>query len=55
MAIAYFRIFRQLIGTKLEVNSAEFWFMMQIGMICGFLTACPVNWLLLRWGVKERM
>jgi len=55
MAIAYFAIFRASFRVKLEVNSVEFWFMMQIAMIAGFLTSYPVNWWLIRRGVKERM
>lgn len=55
MAIAHFWIFADLLGTKLEVNSVEFWFMMQIAMWCGFVTAYPVNWWLIEKGVKEKM
>jgi hypothetical protein len=55
MAIAYFAIFRATFGVQLVTDSVEFWFMMQIAMICGFLTAYPVNWWLLRNGVKEPM
>lgn len=55
MAVAYFVIFRDLIGVELKVNSAEFWFMMQIAMIFGFITSFPVNWWLLRSGLKEKM
>jgi hypothetical protein len=55
MAIANFWLFRRVLGVKLEVNSAEFWFMMQIAMICGFATSYPVNWWLLRAGLKEKM
>jgi len=29
--------------------------MMQIAMLCGFVTSYPVNWWLLRSGVKEKM
>ena len=29
--------------------------MMQIAMICGFVTAYPVNWWLIRVGIKEAM
>jgi len=29
--------------------------MMQIAMLIGFLTAYPVNWWLLRAGLKEKM
>lgn len=55
MAIAYFAIFRAGLGVTLETNTVEFWFMMQIAMICGFMTAYPVNWWLIRTGIKERM
>jgi hypothetical protein len=43
MAIAHFWIFAKLLGTKLEVASPEFRFMMQIAMLCGFATSYPVN------------
>ncbi|KIZ47505.1 MULTISPECIES: DUF4396 domain-containing protein [Rhodopseudomonas] len=55
MAVAYFWIFRDLLGAELTVNSFEFWFMMQIAMIFGFITSYPVNWWLLRIGLKEAM
>ncbi len=55
MALAYFVIFGMALGTRLEVDSVEFWFMMQIAMLCGFATAYPVNWWLIRSGIKERM
>jgi hypothetical protein len=40
---------------ELEKTDPVFWFMMQIAMLAGFLTGYPVNWLLLRAGIKERM
>ena len=55
MALAYFYFFRVLIGARLEVNTPEFWFMMQIAMWCGFATSYPVNWWLIKAGLKERM
>ncbi|MFO1039663.1 MAG: DUF4396 domain-containing protein [Geminicoccaceae bacterium] len=55
MAIAAFWIFRDLLGTRLETASPEFWFMMQIAMLAGFMTAYPVNWWLIRSGIKEAM
>ncbi len=55
MAFAYFYLFGSLLDTKLEVDTVEFWFMMQIAMICGFVTAFPVNWWLIRTGLKEKM
>jgi hypothetical protein len=55
MALAQFYIFRRVLGSSLEVNSPEFWFMMQIAMIAGFITSYPVNGWLLRIGLKEEM
>ena len=55
MAVASFWIFRGVLGTRLEVNTPEFWFMMQIAMLCGFATSYPVNWWLIRSGIKEKM
>lgn len=33
----------------------RFWLMMQIAMVLGFATAYPMNWWLLKKGLKERM
>ena len=55
MAFAHFYLFGYLLGVKLEVNTPEFWFVMQIAMLAGFCTAYPVNWWLIRSGIKERM
>jgi hypothetical protein len=33
----------------------QYWMMMQIAMVLGFATAYPMNWWLLRKGLKERM
>jgi hypothetical protein len=38
-----------------HADDPVFWFMMQVGMALGFLTAYPVNWWLVRIGLKERM
>jgi uncharacterized protein DUF4396 len=38
---------------RLEIDSPEFWFMMQIAMIAGFLTSYPVNRRLLHTGSKK--
>lgn len=51
MAIAIFGIF----ANQLPKNSFDFWFMMQISMFCGFLTALPVNVLLIKFGIKKAM
>lgn len=55
VAVAQILIFRPLLEAQLEVDSVEFWFVMQIAMIAGFATAYPVNWWLIRTGIKERM
>jgi hypothetical protein len=55
MAFASLFIFQHSLKTRLSVNSVEFWFMMQIAMAAGFLTAYPVNWWLIRRGIKEAM
>lgn len=51
MAIATFLIF----GQELDKGSPVFWFMMQIAMLAGFATSYPVNWWLVKVGIKERM
>ncbi len=55
MAVAAFWIFRRLLHVELAVDTVEFWFMMQIAMLFGFATSYPVNWWLIRAGIKERM
>lgn len=55
MAIAHFWLFGSLLHASLDTASFEFWFMMQIAMCCGFATAYPVNWWLIRAGIKEKM
>ena len=44
-----------LVGQGLSPASPVYWFMMQLSMVCGFVVALPVNWLLLRTGVKHVM
>ena len=51
MAIAFFLIFKK----RLEANDILFWFVMQIAMLLGFITAFPVNWWLIKKGIKEIM
>ncbi len=55
MALAQFLYFRPLLGKPIEVNTPEFWFTMQIAMLAGFVTAYPVNWWLIKAGIKEKM
>lgn len=51
MAIAMFVIF----GREMSKTDPVFWFMMQMAMLVGFTTSYPVNWWLLRVGLKEEM
>jgi Domain of unknown function (DUF4396) len=46
---------RVLFHPKLEPTEPAYWFMMQIAMLVGFLTAYPANWWLIRRGLKESM
>jgi hypothetical protein len=55
MAFANFYLFQHVLGVAMSTDTPEFWFMMQIAMLCGFATAYPMNWLLIRTGVKEKM
>jgi hypothetical protein len=52
MAVAMFVLFPH---TPMQPNHWLFWWMMQVAMLCGFLTAYPTNWLLIRLGIKEVM
>ncbi|RYE35271.1 MAG: DUF4396 domain-containing protein [Sphingobacteriaceae bacterium] len=51
MAIATFLIFKH----HLEASTPVFWFVMQFAMLLGFMTAFPVNWWLIKKGIKEVM
>lgn len=51
MTVSNFMIFHH----PLKANEPVFWLMMQIGMLCGLVTAFPVNWWLIKSGIKEGM
>lgn len=55
MGLIQFVWFRPAFGASAPVDGVEFWFAMQLAMLGGFVTAYPVNWLLVSSGVKERM
>ncbi|NQX37182.1 DUF4396 domain-containing protein [Herbiconiux sp. VKM Ac-2851] len=55
MAIAQLALLPAVFGSRAQVLTPEFWFVMQIAMIAGFATSYPVNWLLIRRRVKELM
>lgn len=42
-----------IFGGRLGMDTWTYWWMMQVGMCMGFATGVPVNWFLLKWGVKE--
>lgn len=44
-----------LFSPVLVPNNPIYWFMMQIGMTIGFATSYPVNWWLLKVGIKKGM
>jgi hypothetical protein len=52
MAVTYYWLFP---APHLKPNMAAFWFMMQVAMIAGYLTALPANAWLIRKGWKEKM
>jgi Domain of unknown function (DUF4396) len=51
MALSYFVLFHP----PLMPNQPAFWFMMQIGMVIGYVTSYPANWFLIRTRIKEAM
>jgi hypothetical protein len=52
MALVYFVLFPE---PHLTPFDPRYWLMMQIGMICGFATSYPMNWWLIKAGLKEAM
>ena len=55
VALAQLVVVPALAGGRLAVATPQFWAVMQVAMVVGFVTAYPVNWWLVRAGVKERM
>ena len=54
IAFQYFSI-APMRGLGLRDGLKAYWFLMQVGMVLGFLTAYPVNAWLVRRGIKEAM
>ncbi len=52
MALVFFRFFPHPHITPFQ---PQYWLMMQVAMICGYATAYPMNWWLIRTGLKEAM
>ncbi|GAA2748534.1 DUF4396 domain-containing protein [Amnibacterium kyonggiense] len=55
MALLQLGVVAPAFGGPASVFTPEFWFVMQIAMLGGFLTAYPANAWLIRLGVKEPM
>lgn len=55
MALLQYEVFKPLQGSFVTAGQPEFWFAMQWAMIGGFITSYPVNWWLIRAGIKEAM
>jgi branched-subunit amino acid transport protein len=55
MAFARFYVFGTILGAPLVTDTVEFWFVMQGAMLTGLATAYPVNFWLLKTGIKEPM
>jgi hypothetical protein len=52
MALTYFVLFPH---PHLKPFDPRYWLMMQAGMILGYATSFPMNWFLIRRGLKEAM
>ncbi len=55
MAIGQFLVLPALLGGRAAVLTPEFWVLMQLAMAAGFVCSYPVNWWLVRRGIKEPM
>lgn len=55
MAIAHFWLFADVLQTGVDASQPLFWFAMQLAMLAGFVTSFPMNWLLIKTGIKEAM
>ncbi|HEY1736965.1 MAG TPA: DUF4396 domain-containing protein [Methylovirgula sp.] len=55
MAAIQFLWFRAAYGAMAPTDCPEFWFAMQLAMLCGFATSFPANAALMHFGLKEPM
>lgn len=44
-----------IVGHPMDKKSAPFWLAMQLAMLAGFAVSYPVNWWLVKVGIKEKM
>jgi hypothetical protein len=52
---AFMALTREVLFPALKPNQPLFWLMMQIAMLVGLATTYPVNWWLIKTGLKEGM
>jgi len=55
MALAQLVVLPAVVGGRAAVLTPQFWWLMQLAMLAGFATSYPVNWWLVRIGIKEAM
>ena len=55
MALAQLVVLPAVVGGRAAVLTPQFWWVMQLAMLAGFATSYPVNWWLVRIGIKEAM
>ena len=55
MGFLQFAVFEWEFGARAPVNSVEFWAAMQLAMTAGFIASYPMNWWLIRAGIREPM
>lgn len=48
-------LFPHYFGGEIPPTTPVFWVMMQLAMLVGFCTAYPMNWWLIKKGIKEKM
>lgn len=55
MALIQYKVFIPLIGSQMPASKPGFWLAMQWAMVGGFITSYPINWWLIRAGIKHAM
>lgn len=55
VALCQLSLFPHFFGGEVLPTTPVFWLMMQVAMLVGFCTAYPMNWWLIKTGIKEKM
>lgn len=55
VALCQLLLFPKWFGGEVVPTQPVFWVMMQVAMLIGFCTAYPMNWWLIKAGIKEKM